>query len=576
MGATDRSPSAGWTPNNPAADLAFRERYGQFVVASPSPSKASPMFSARHTNSGSSKYSPIAARPKRTFRNVMPMRAGSGRNHAGSSASRYHYHHSPLPAAWIAADPIVTSTPTFHPRQHFIHRPHYVDLIDDDYYDGCDCFPPSVGRCRRCGGSSRDRIRRVQSEESVTHATAGDAYEVMRRRQQIEGQLCYYDEDGNDLDNEPPNNNNNHNSEEPSEEHDLAYAEADYIYSAMNRRPPLPLALPAPPPRPLPPTQRKSPSRAVFDSLRRSSVGDKKPLTRSSSSVARRPSSAASKVMSSTLNRSERKSKEKSPSSFRVPTTAASASNNTADVSTLASVVAVTSAAASIKRDEERNRRLSNDAAAVRLEVGDSSVVFVSSDNSAERKVSPTHSSTTFVAIAEPVIAQRVTTTVRVGGDVSEATNHATTIEVIDASKDVTSTSDKESTSDDDNALSNDREMALKLAEQNAERIRRMRETRRKTSPTVTLTRRSTLSGDEDSDYDADCSATESPRKSEKIPRLVSSSQSSQSSQSSSRSKTSPPNMAASASRDVTIFEEEEDEDNESIKNRVIRRIDTR
>ena len=114
--------------------------------------------------------------------------------------------------------------------------------------------------------------------------------------------------------------------------------------------------------------------------------------------------------------------------------------------------------------------------------------------------------------------------------------------------------------------------MALKLAEQNAERIRRMRETRRKTSPTVTLTRRSTLSGDEDSDYDADCSATESPRKSEKIPRLASS----QPSQSSSRSKTSPPNMAASASRDVTIFEEEEDEDNESIKNRVIRRIDTR
>ncbi len=100
----------------------------------------------------------------------------------------------------------------------------------------------------------------------------------------MEGQLCYYDDDP-DFENEAPsggnNNNNNEASDDPSEEHDLAYAEADYIYSAMNRRPPLPVALPpAQPTRPQLPPQRKSPSRAVFDSLRRSSVGDKKPLTR--------------------------------------------------------------------------------------------------------------------------------------------------------------------------------------------------------------------------------------------------------------------------------------------------------
>jgi hypothetical protein len=269
MGAVDRSPSAGWATAVHGDDLAFRERYGQFVVASPSPvtaHKASP-FSVRH-GSGS-KYSPLT-RPKRTFRNVMPMRAaaggGSGRNHGGSSASRYHFH-SPLPAAWIAADPIVSPTPTFHPRQHFIHRPHYVDMIDDDYYEGCECFPPSVGRCRRCGGSGRDRIRRVQSEESVTHATAGDAYEVMRRRRQVEGQLCYYDDDDNeDLGGHDSANNNKSgsHSDEPNEDHDLAYAEADYIYSAMNRRPPLPQALPSRAP---PAPQRKSPSRDDFKKI---------------------------------------------------------------------------------------------------------------------------------------------------------------------------------------------------------------------------------------------------------------------------------------------------------------------
>ena len=157
LGATDRSPSAGWTPTSAQADLAFRERYGQFVVASPSPvmSKASP-FSVRHASG--SKYSPIM-RPKRTFRNVMPMRAaggGSGRNHGGgSAASRYHYH-SPLPAAWLAAEPVVSATPNFHPpRHHYVHRPHYVDLIEDDCYEACDCFPPSVGRCRRCGGAGK-------------------------------------------------------------------------------------------------------------------------------------------------------------------------------------------------------------------------------------------------------------------------------------------------------------------------------------------------------------------------------------------------------------------------------------
>ncbi len=131
----------------------------------------------------------------------------------------------------------------------------------------------------------------------------------------------------------------------------------------------------------------------------------------------------------------------------------------------------------------------------------------------------------------------------------------------------------QESTDDEDN-VANDREMSIKLAEQNAERLRRIRETRRKITPPVTLTRRATLSGDEDSDYDADCSATESPRKPEKTIRLNSSS--TQASQSSSRSKMSPPNVTPSASRGVTIFEEEEEEDSESIKNRVIRRIDTR
>jgi hypothetical protein len=77
--------------------------------------------------------------------------------------------------------------------------------------------------------------------------------------------------------------------------------------------------------------------------------------------------------------------------------------------------------------------------------------------------------------------------------------------------------------------------MAIKLAEQNAERLRRIRESRRRASPSsVAITRRATLSGDEDSDYDADCSATESPRKSEKVPRLVSSASSQSSSSSSS------------------------------------------
>ncbi len=179
--------------------------------------------------------------------------------------------------------------------------------------------------------------------------------------------------------------------------------------------------------------------------------------------MAQRPASAASRVMSSTLNRTERKSKERSPTSFKGTTAASAAavnnscggggsSNNNinAELSTLASVVAVTSAAASIKRDEERNRRLSTDAA-VRVEVSDSSVVYVSNDNASERKTSPAHS-TTYVAIAEPTTSHRGTTTVRVGGDVSEKTNHATMIEVVgmsDASmsKDVTSTSDKVSIS---------------------------------------------------------------------------------------------------------------------------------
>ena len=45
-----------------------------------------------------------------------------------------------------------------------------------------------------------------------------------------------------------------------------------------------------------------------------------------------------------------------------------------------------------------------------------------------------------------------------------------------------------------------------------------------------------------------------------------------------SRSKASPVNSSAVVvtSRGVTIFEEEEEEDRDSIKNRVIRRIDTR
>ena len=383
-------------------------------------------------------------------------------------------------------------------------------------------------------------MRRVQSEESVTHATAGDAYEVMRRRRQVEGRLCFYDEDEDGS----PGNNNNTESDQNEEEHDLAYAEADYIYSAMNRRPPVPLALPAPPPpRPLPATQRRSPTRAVFDSLRRSSVGDKKPaLTRSSSSVAQRPSSAASRVMSSTLNRPERKSKERSPTSFRL-TTATTANNNNinnGELATLASVIAVSSAAASIKRDEaERNRRITPPSTeTVRVEATESSVVYVTPDHStSERKLS------------EPLNTSSVrgTTTVRVGGDTSDVKNLATTIEVIgttsdDVTKDVTtSTSDKESssTTDDENNPSNDHEMSVKLAEQNAERLRRIRESRRRASPSVTVTRaspsvtvtrRSTVSGDEDSDYDADCSATESPRKFEKVPRLLSSSSSASSS----------------------------------------------
>jgi hypothetical protein len=234
-----------------------------------------------------------------------------------------------------------------------------------------------------------------------------------------------------------------------------------------------------------------------------------------------------------------------------------------------------------MKREEEKHRRITppSTEAGFRVEVTDSSVVYVTPDSSsatADRKLTPT-----LVAISE--ISGRTTTTVRVGGDISDATNHATTIEVIgmseeSTSKEATSTSDKESTDEDDDDVRAPigRELSVKLSEQNAERLRRIRESRRKTSPPVTLARRATLS-DEDSDYDADCSATESPRKAQ-AKRHVSPSQSSQSSSASSgRSKTSPTNVTASASRGgVTILEEEEEEDAESIKNRVIRRVDTR
>ena len=289
------------------------------------------------------------------------------------------------------------------------------------------------------------------------------------------------------------------------------------------------------------------------------------------------------RVLSSTLNRPERKSKERSPTSFRLTSTSSNnninnSSNNhnhsstSEQLPTLASVIAVSTANASLKRDEDRTRRITPPDT-VRLEIADSSVVYVSpeiSSSTLERKLSDPH-------------ITRCTTTVRVGCDVTLPENLATTIEVIGtsddspiSSKEISSTSDKEST-DDETSSPNDHEMALKLSEQNAERLRRIRETRRRASPSVTVVR--TLSGDEDSDYDADCSATESPRKSEKAPRMTSSSSScsSTSSNGASRVKASPSSAATvTASRDVTIFEEEEEEDNDSVKNRVIRRIDTR
>jgi len=100
----------------------------------------------------------------------------------------------------------------------------------------------------------------------VTHTTVDDE-DVPRRRHPVEGRLCFYDDD---------NLADEVNGNLVHAEHDLAYDEADYIYSAMNRRP----TSVATPHRNVPWTTRKSPSRAAFDSLRRASVGEKKPLAR--------------------------------------------------------------------------------------------------------------------------------------------------------------------------------------------------------------------------------------------------------------------------------------------------------
>jgi len=165
---------------------------------------------------------------------------------------------------------------------------------------------------------------------------------------------------------------------------------------------------------------------------------------------------------------------------------------------------------------------------------------------------------------------------VRVSGNLFEDKSLATTITVhgLGGGGGTATTSDKETTDDDEaEVLKDDRALERRLADHNAERLRQIRDTRVGGSPSATAPASgSPLSVGEDSDYDADCSATESPRK---LAR-----RSSASSSSSTRSKTSPSGglKMSPTSHGVTIFEEEEEaeEEPDTLKYRVLRRIDTR
>ena len=318
-------------------------------------------------------------------------------NQGGSiSSPRYFMHHRHLPPTpWSPTSPNPLEAPN-NPSgapHHYIHPPRCVDLADDDFenyaFNGNVCLceeqwsgtqrglgvpacsrvmrsvsGSSSGPCRKCGmdklmikHSGSQRIRKAQSEESVTNA---DPYDMVRRQRLLAAEqehqqhmllhhhhhhvqvpnhhlhpphhvhhhihpssppvqmelgsnpAMQWFEDHLDQpplnDDEEEANNENVNNEE--DDHALEYAEADYIYNAVSRRLPIPPTIPHSVMQAR--HQKRMEIEAFIKKQHRSKSQTKKetfhPLVRSSSSVVR-STSANNKVFSNAFNSLKRKAK---------------------------------------------------------------------------------------------------------------------------------------------------------------------------------------------------------------------------------------------------------------------------
>jgi hypothetical protein len=228
-------------------------------------------------------------RPRRTFYNVMPPRnvvAGSMR---GPSASRRYYVHPPVSASvtpsWMAKNGVEQQPQQPHQQpqqqQHFVHRPLCVDLDNTMAINGnvclCETSDGNGRLCRRCGlerqvktaskvdswwrdwlnspfdhhqqpqkkamNNEQLLMRRSQSEESVS--TTNNPYEAMRKQRlststNINPGSRYVSgwNDNSDPDENEVKTNHRVNNDNDEEDRALAYAEADYIYNSVRRRPP--------------------------------------------------------------------------------------------------------------------------------------------------------------------------------------------------------------------------------------------------------------------------------------------------------------------------------------------------
>ena len=154
-------------------------------------------------------------------------------------------------APWDTSVPTPTAPSSTQPP-HFIHPPHYAELDDFDNFalstNICMCEDQhqigtqriknltgsKCAKCRSCGlervkapnhyGANTFLMRRAQSDESLSNSchnnnfNNNDPYELMRRRR-MQQQDPWYDD------------------------HDLDYAEADYIYNSGGRKQPPPRAV---------------------------------------------------------------------------------------------------------------------------------------------------------------------------------------------------------------------------------------------------------------------------------------------------------------------------------------------